>query len=115
MLAKGMTVTVEYTIEAGVAGEPPLNEPATVWATASGAPERLVWRSRRFLVHAKPIPWIDRVEWWMLEQRAARGSFPPLERRMWQVQIRAIDNGEIMLIDLEAGEDRTWQVTGVYA
>ena len=99
-------MTVEYSTE---------TEYATVWTTASGAPERLVWRGRRFLVHAKPIPWIDRVEWWILEQRAARGSFPSLERRMWQVQIRALDNGEILLVDLEAGEGNAWQVTDVYA
>ena len=108
-------MTVEYTTDADSAGETSLREPATVWATASGSPERLVWRGRRFLVHAKPIPWIDRIEWWMLEQRAARGTFLPLERRMWQVQIRVVDNGEIMLVDLEAGEDNQWQVTGVYA
>ena len=106
-------MTIEYTIEATQVREP-LGEPATVWLTASGAPERLVWRGRRFLVHARPVPWVDRIEWWVLEQRASLDARVPIEQPMWQVQIRALDDGEILLIDLAAGADGKWQVTSIH-
>lgn len=105
-------MTIEYISESPAADG--LVEPATVWVTASGAPERLVWRNRRFLVHARPVPWVDRIEWWMLEQRASREARVPIEQPMWQVQIRAVDDGEILLVDLAVGQGGRWQVTGVH-
>lgn len=29
---------------------------ATVWTTPQGAPARLVWNQRRFIVYTRPIP-----------------------------------------------------------
>ena len=104
-------MVIEHITEQRAGG---LSEPATVWVTASGAPERLVWRGRRFLVHARPVPWVDRIEWWMLEQRAPREAHVPIEQPMWQVQIRAVDDHEILLVDLAAGDGGRWQVTNVY-
>lgn len=106
-------MTVEHMIDAQRREFEP-GEPASVWTTVSGAPERLVWRGRRFLVHSKPIPWVDRIEWWMLEQRVPRKAAMPIEQRMWQVQIRAIDDGEILLVDLAADTDGKWRVMKVH-
>lgn len=89
-----------------------MREPATVWTTPAGAPERLIWRGRRYRVDAKPIPWIDRVLWWQDGEAPAPGAF---ERRMWQVQARALDTGELQCIDLEAAPGSEWHVTGEHA
>lgn len=90
-------------------------EAATVWTTASGAPERLIWAERRFLVIAKPIYWVDRLRWWESSPRVpAGGGHSLLERPMWQVQVKALDTGEILILDLAATDGPRWPVTAVF-
>ena len=40
-------------------------EPAEVWTDESGAPERLVWRARRYRVDDRPTPLVGPADWWM--------------------------------------------------
>lgn len=79
-------------------------QPATVWATPEGVPERFVWQSRRFVVVSRPIPWIDRRDWWTGEQSVSRGTAGRvLEQRMWQVEA-SDEEGAIRIYDLAVGE-----------
>lgn len=90
-------------------------ETATVWISASGAPARLVWAHRRFVVVAKPIPWTDHLPWWKTTVRAPRGqSGHMVERHMWQVQVKAVDDGQLLILDLAVSEGDQWPVTGIY-
>ncbi|MDO5493596.1 MAG: DUF6504 family protein [Nesterenkonia sp.] len=91
------------------------HELATVWTTATGAPERLLWASRRFVVVARPIPWIDRISWWEHSPRVPAGEAAQvLERQMWQVQVRALDTGELLIVDLSVAEGPQWPITAVF-
>lgn len=90
-------------------------ETATVWTTSSGAPERLVWAGRRFVVVAKPIGWVDRTAWWENSPRVPVGQAGDLlEQPMWQVQIKALDTGELLIVDLAVTEDRQWSITAIF-
>lgn len=88
---------------------------ARVWTTASGAPEQLVWEGRRFVVVAKPIGWVDRVSWWEHSPRVpAGGAAEMLEQPMWQVQVKAVDTGELLIVDLAVTEGQMWPITAVF-
>lgn len=88
---------------------------ALVWTTSQGAPQRLIWAGRRFVVVAKPIAWVDRLSWWELSPRAPRGqSLALLEQPMWQVQVQDVDHSELLIFDLVASTGRQWPVTGIY-
>ncbi|GAA1119091.1 hypothetical protein [Nesterenkonia jeotgali] len=88
---------------------------ATVWTTPSGAPERLVWGGRRFLVVAKPIPWVDRTVWWDLSPRVpVGGAAQLLEQPMWQVQAKALDIGELLILNLAVTDGQHWPITAVF-
>lgn len=87
---------------------------ATVWTTPDGAPQRFVWQQRRFVVCAKPIPWIDRVPWWETSARVPVHGGAMVEQSMWQVQAKALDNGELLIVDLAASETSQWAVTAVF-
>lgn len=91
------------------------HESATVRTTATGAPERLTWDGRCFVVVARPIPWIDRISWWEHAPRVPVGEAAQvLERQMWQVQIRAQDTGELLIVDLAVTEGSRWPITAVF-
>ncbi|MCM1011823.1 DUF6504 family protein [Brevibacterium sp. XM4083] len=86
-------------------------EVATVWTTISGAPERFIWHRRRFVVCARPIPWMARVRWWkdntdLVGARNAR----MVERPMWQVQAKALDDGEMLIFDLAVADGPHWSI-----
>jgi hypothetical protein len=86
-----------------------LDEPVVVWTTPSGAPQRLEWRGRRFVVCAKPTPWVDRVPWWRLTTRAPAGAGGQLlEQPMWRVQAMALDDKEVVVLDLAVGTQGDW-------
>lgn len=88
---------------------------ATVWTTPAGAPERLIWAGRRFVVAAKPIAWIDRIAWWESPVRVPVGRSAQLvERPMWQVTAKALDNGELLIFDLAVSSDAQWPITAIY-
>jgi hypothetical protein len=91
-----------------------LDEPAVVWTTAHGVPQRMQWRGREFLVCAKPVPWVDRVPWWQVAERAPAGlGAELLERPMWQVQALSDDGADVVRLDLAVGED-WWRVIRMY-
>lgn len=89
---------------------------ATVWSTPGGAPERFVWEGRRYVVVSRPIPWLERVPWW--EQPAGTtprtDGAPVVERRMWQVEARALDTGEILTLDLAVGPGQRWSIVALF-
>lgn len=86
-------------------------EVATVWTTSSRAPERFVWHRRRFVVCTRPIPGMARVRWLkddteLLRTRKAR----MFERPMWQVQAKALDDGEMLIFDLAVAGGPHWSI-----
>lgn len=88
---------------------------ATVWTTPAGAPERLVWCGRRFVVVAKPIAWMDRTSWWESPVRVAAGQAAQVvERPMWQVTAKALDNAELLIFDLAVSSGDQWPITAIY-
>ncbi|GAA4925839.1 DUF6504 family protein [Nesterenkonia massiliensis] len=90
-----------------------LPDSATVWTTPEGAPARLVWGHRRFIVTDRPIPWIDRTPWWESLSRMPAGKADMQEQQMWQVQATAED-GQILIFDLAVMPGQQWPVTGIY-
>lgn len=93
----------------------PHHDLATVWTSAEGVPQRLIWAARRFLVVSKPIAWTEHQRWWETSARVPKGtSSHVIERAMWQVQAKALDNGELLIFDLAVSEDSQWPVTGIY-
>lgn len=89
---------------------------ATVWTTAAGAPERLVWGGQRLLVVAKPIGWVDRRPWWEHSPRVPAGEADQLlEQQMWQVQVKAMDTGELLIVDLAVTDGQQWPITAVFS
>lgn len=89
---------------------------ATVWTTAHGAPERLIWGGKRFIVVSKPIPWVDRSSWWDHSPRVPAGQTAAdvLERQMWQVQIKSLETGEMLIVDLAVSDTAQWLITAVF-
>lgn len=88
------------------------DDTAAVWTTASGAPERLVWVGQRFVVVSKPIPWVDRIAWWESSPRVPAGASDQLlEQIMWQVQIKALETGELLIVDLAVTDGRQWPIS----
>lgn len=88
---------------------------ATVWTTPEGAPARFVWSGRRFVVCAKPILWIARMPWWETSTRPPTGSNTTMvECAMWQVQAKALDDGQLLIFDLAATEQAQWPVTAIF-
>ncbi|MFV0405483.1 MAG: DUF6504 family protein [Propioniciclava sp.] len=86
-------------------------EVATVWTTPSGSPERFIWNLRRFVVCARPIPWMSRVRWWnnaseLIDTTKSR----MVERPMWQVQAKALDDGEMLIFDLAVDAGPHWSI-----
>ena len=81
-------------------------EPARVRTSpVSGAPERVVWRGRSYLVVEPPVPWVERLPWWegAGPERTARRS---RERRVWRARVREEGGAESpgLLLDLTVGE-----------
>lgn len=69
---------------------------ATVWTAPDGTPQRLIWAGRRFQVVDKPIAWMGRCSWWEAPTRVPVGAgSQSVERPMWQVTAKALDNGEL--------------------
>lgn len=89
---------------------------ATVWTTRDGSPEKFVWEGRRYIVVSRPIPWLERVPWWEQPSRTAPGTDDAavVERRMWQVEAKALDTGEILTLDLAIGPGQRWSIVAVF-
>ncbi|TQL64787.1 hypothetical protein [Rarobacter faecitabidus] len=87
-----------------------------VWTTPDGAPARFIWNQRRFVAWAKPLPWIARIPWWEVD--ADRGPNPAdrgVEQAMWQVEAKALDNGEILIFDLGLIDPPQWRIRAVFS
>ncbi len=57
--------------------------------TAAGAPARLEWDGRTYVVAAEPVRWFQRRRWWTEERRAERGRGAGLvDHEVWRVQVR---------------------------
>lgn len=93
-----------------------LTRTAQVWTTERGAPAKFIFEGRRFVVCARPIFWIGRHDaWWTKVRRLPKtGAVHLLERPMYQVEAKDIDNGEILHFDLEISKSREWIVDAVW-
>lgn len=89
---------------------------ATVRTTPGGAPERFVWEGHRYVVVSRPIPWLERVPWWdqPISASSESGSTAVVERRMWQVEARDLDTGEILTLDLAIGPGQRWSIVALF-
>ncbi|MGP5390273.1 hypothetical protein [Glutamicibacter arilaitensis] len=88
---------------------------ATVWTTPQGAPARLVWNQRRFIVYTRPIPWSARIPWWETAPASRKTSGEPMvEQAMWQVQAKALDDGEMLIFDLAVSDGPRWPVRAIF-
>ena len=113
---EGLTLVVEHMFgsrvwEVGIMSGICVDEQlATVWTGPDGAPARFVWQQRRFVVCGHPIPWTDTGQHSAAtdRSRAVSGGV------MWQVQARALDNGELLIFDLAVTDSRHWPVTAVF-
>lgn len=87
---------------------------ATVWTGPDGVPARFVWQQRSFVVCGHPIPWTHTGP----QPDATESSRPAGQtvsgESMWQVQARALDNGELLIFDLAVTDDQHWPVTAVF-
>ncbi|GAA4055368.1 hypothetical protein AVP42_01228 [Agromyces sp. NDB4Y10] len=88
-------------------------EPAEVWTGPSGAPERLVWRARRYRVSDTPTPLVGPADWWHpFDGHDVAPGRAPLAITGWRFQASA-DDGETHVFDV--GHDgRHWQVFRVF-
>lgn len=88
-------------------------EPAAVWTSESGTPERLVWRSRRYRVSDTPTPLVGPADWWHpLEAFEVPTGRAPLAITGWRFQATS-DDGETHVFDM--GQDgRNWHVLRVF-
>ncbi|MDR2897065.1 MAG: hypothetical protein LBV30_10540 [Propionibacteriaceae bacterium] len=81
-----------------------------VWLK-DGLPDRLEWRSRHWLVSRRPMPWIDRMPWWVTA--AVDGEVHLGEQAMWRVQAIDPSSGDVVLMDLAVEEPGWCRVTAV--
>lgn len=88
-------------------------EPAEVWTGESGAPERLVWRARRYRVDDRPTPLVGPADWWLpFDGHDVRPGRPPLAITGWRFQASTAD-GETHVFDV--GHDgEHWHVLRVF-
>jgi len=90
---------------------PVVDEPVMVWTSDAGAPERLVWRSRRFRVTDTPTALVGTSDWWRPFAPHTYGiGQPPLTIAGWRFQATA-DDGETHVFDVRNDDDgRHWQL-----
>lgn len=89
---------------------------ARVWTTEWGAPTKFIYDGRRLAVCARPIYWVGRREqnWWTAVRRLPeQGGSALLERRMYRVDAKDVDTGEILSFDLELSEGKNWPATAL--
>jgi hypothetical protein len=88
-------------------------EPAEVWTGESGAPERLVWRARRYRVSDTPTPLVGPADWWHpFEGHDVAPGVPPLAITGWRFQA-STDDGETHVFDV-GSDGRHWHVLRVF-
>ncbi|WP_400998927.1 hypothetical protein [Agromyces sp. GXQ0307] len=92
---------------------PQTMEPVEVWTGASGAPERLVWRARRYRVDDMPTPLVGPADWWLpFAGEHATAGRAPLAITGWRFQATDSD-GETHVFDV--GHDGAhWHVLRVF-
>ncbi|TDW31383.1 hypothetical protein [Cryobacterium psychrophilum] len=91
-------------------------ESVMVWLGASGSPERLVWRSRRFHVTDTPTALVGTADWWKPFEPHSYGiGHLPLDIAGWRFQATA-DDGETHVFDVRAAGDAApqWQLLRIF-
>ena len=85
-----------------------------------GAPARLRWEGREYVLAERPLRWFERRRWWAEEVRAEKGRGAGLvDHEIWRLQVRLARAGlgaPVQTIDLvhhrESGRWRLDQVHG---
>lgn len=91
-------------------------ESVSVETSETGEPVTLTRGGRQWTIGAEPLRWYERVPWWELSPRAARGSAPRVDVEVWRVQARVGTNprSDLATFDLEHDRDKdTWAVRSV--
>jgi hypothetical protein len=96
-------------------GMPQVDEQVSVWTSASGEPERLVWRARRFRVSDIPTALVAPYDWWSPFAPAAFGiGQQPLTIAGWRFQATAED-GETHVFDVHHDDDsHSWRLMRIF-
>jgi hypothetical protein len=94
---------------------PRVDEQVSVWTTTAGAPERLVWRSRRFRVSDTPTALVAPCDWWApFTPSSFEIRHPPLAIAGWRFQATAED-GETHVFDVRCDDTaREWRLLRVF-
>ena len=59
-----------------------------VECTQDGAPARLRWEGREYVLAERPLRWFERRRWWAEEVRAEKGRGPGLvDHEIWRLQV----------------------------
>lgn len=92
-----------------------VDEQVAVWTTASGEPERLVWRSRRFRVSDTPTALVAPYEWWSpFTPRDFGIGQQPLTIAGWRFQATAED-GETHVFDVHHDDcSQSWRLMRIF-
>lgn len=54
-----------------------------------GAPQRLRWNGRHYVLAERPLRWFERRRWWAEEVRAEKGRGAGLvDHEIWRLQVR---------------------------
>ncbi|REE02978.1 DUF6504 family protein [Citricoccus nitrophenolicus] len=89
-----------------------------VGCTTAGAPERLEWNGRIYVLAAEPVRWYERRKWWTEERRAERGRGAGLvDHEVWRVQVRLekARNAPLLTLDLSHHVDSgRWRLVRVH-
>ncbi|MCU1442537.1 MAG: hypothetical protein JWQ59_687 [Cryobacterium sp.] len=94
---------------------PQVDEHVSVWTTAEGEPQRLVWRSRRFRVTDTPTALVAPCEWWSPFTPPGFGiGQQPLTIAGWRFQATA-DDGETHVFDVRCDDDaQEWRLLRIF-
>lgn len=94
---------------------PEVGERVTVWVAATGEPERLVWRARRFRVSDTPTVLVGPCEWWSPFAPPGSGvAQRPLAIAGWRFQATA-ENGETHVFDVHHDDaSESWQLLRIF-
>ncbi|MCG7423485.1 DUF6504 family protein [Micrococcus porci] len=84
-----------------------------------GAPARLHWEGREYVLAERPLRWFERRRWWAEEARAEKGRGPGLvDHEIWRLQVRLAraGNAPVRTVDLAHHLDSgRWRLVRVHA